>query len=297
MKEGNRMNRGTRHIIAILAASAALFSCTKQEQPESVSEARVFTANIEQGMTRTVIADEFRKVEWVSGDLIKINGAVYTATPGDPATKAQFNYKSGAHPQPPYSAIFPASLKGGNGQMAFPDTLIYRAGEFNAPMYAESSTEHLSFSNLCGVLCFSLKGKEGSESVKSISITANNEGICGPFQVTKDNNVYKAVIDGGRNTVTLDCGEGVTLNQDDSTNFFMFLPPWTYSEGMVITITGTDPEKLPYVRKTVTEAEVKRNSFYIFDWSVDFKNPDEPVPPEEKEIGLDFNEYKLEGEF
>lgn len=291
-----KMNRELRHISIIFAAAAALFSCTK-ENTEVVDEARVFTASIEQGTTRTVIADDFRKVEWVSGDLIKINGAVYTATPGDPATKAQFNYKSGAHPQPPYSAIFPASLKGGNGQMAFPDTLIYRAGEFNAPMYAESSTEHLSFSNLCGVLCFSLKGTEGSESVKSISITANNEGICGPFHVTKDNNVYKAVIDGGLNTVTLDCGAGVTLAQEEATNFFMFLPPWTYSEGMVITITGTDPEKLPYVRKTVTEAEVKRNSFYIFDWFIEFKNPDEPVPPEEKEIGLDFNKYKLEGEF
>lgn len=285
------MNRGTRHIIAILAASAALFSCTKQEQPESVSEARVFTASIEQGMTRTVIADDFRKVEWVSGDLIKINGAVYTATPGAPATKAQFNYKSGAHPQPPYSAIFPASLKGGNGQMAFPDTLTYKAGEFNAPMYAESSTEHLSFSNLCGVLCFSLKG---TGAVKSISITAN-ESICGKFDVTSGQTV--GLMEGGGTTVTLDCGAGVALNQDDSTNFFMFLPPGEYSAGMVITITGTDPEKLPYVRKTVTEVDVERNSFYVFDWAVEFKNPDEPVPPEDENIGLDFNAYKLEGEF
>ena len=93
-----KMNRELRHISIIFAAAAALFSCTK-ENTEVVDEARVFTASIEQGTTRTVIADDFRKVEWVSGDLIKINGAVYTATPGDPATKAQFNYKSGAHPQ------------------------------------------------------------------------------------------------------------------------------------------------------------------------------------------------------
>lgn len=286
----SKMNRELRHISIIFAAAAALFSCTK-ENTEVFDEARVFTASIEQGMTRTVIADDFRKVEWVSGDLIKINGAVYTATPSDPATKAQFNYKSGAHPQPPYSAIFPASLKDVSGQMAFPATLTYKAGEFNAPMYAESSNEHLSFKNLCGVLCFSLKG---TDAVKSISITAN-ESICGKFDVTGGQTV--GLMEGGGTTVTLDCGAGVALAQEEATNFFMFLPPGEYSAGMVITITGTDPEKLPYVRKTVTEADVERNSFYVFDWAVEFKNPDEPVPPEEKEIGLDFNEYKLEGEF
>lgn len=294
----------TRHIIIILAVAAALFSCTKQEQPESVSEAVVFTASIEQGMTRTVIADDFKKVGWISGDLIKVNGAVYSATPGNPATKAKFNYERGAHPQPPYRAIFPASLKGGSGQMAFPATQTYRAGEFNAPMYAESDTEHLSFSNLCGVLCFSLKG---TGAVKSISITAN-ERICGPFNVTDGKNV--AFIEDGGNTLTLNCGSGVALNQYDSTNFFIFLPPGTYSEGMVITITGTDPEKLPYVRTTVTEASVDRNSFYVFDWNIEFNSPEEPVPPEDddddedeedddddEDNGLNMDEYKKEGEF
>ena len=48
--------------------------------------------------------------------------------------------------------------------------------------------------------------------------------------------------------------------------------------------------------RTYIGQEVKRNSFYIFDWVIEFKSP-EPVPPEDKEIGLDFNEYKLEGEF
>ena len=254
-------------IIAVLAAASALLlstSCAKEhlsDKDSARTEGQVFSGKIEQTLTRTVITPEF-KVNWETGDQIDINGAVYSAVPSDPATFATFQKISGEEPEATFKAVFPASLNTADG-LAFPATQVYSPGKFNSPMYAESDNNFLSFNNICGVLCLSLNG---ADKVKSIAITAN-EALCGAFSMTDASTVN---LTGTGKTVTLDCGEGIQLDPETATKFYIYLPPKTYSPGMKIAVQSTDNT---FFRKTTTaNAEILRSNLYTFNWNAAF-NP------------------------
>ena len=254
------MKKNNIIIAAIAAASALLLcsSCQKQEQPEFKAADKTFTAAIDQELTKTTITSDF-KVNWESTDKINVNGAVYSATPdGSDATKASFTKDSGDDPSSPYKAIYPASLYV-TDHFEFPAEQTYVSGKFNAPMYAESTTESLSFKNICGVVCFALKG---TAKVKSISVTAN-EDVYGTFTIDTDNT---AVLFGSGKTVTLDCGDGVQLNGSTATSFYVYLPPKSsYSAGMKIVITDTDGKV--YKQTTTKAVTIARNTIYTFVWT------------------------------
>lgn len=256
--------------MALVAASSLLLdvSCQK-EMPGTVEvseKGKTFTATIEQSFTKTTLSyDPWQnesKVMWESGDCININGSGYGATPLTPATKAIFKDKWwGDEPTAPYHAIFPASLHNGSG-FEFPASQEYADGKFNAPMYAESSTEVLPFKNICGVLCFSLTGED---KVKRISVTAN-EPLCGAFTV---NDGYEVNLTGTGKTVTLYCGQqGVQLDAATPTDFYIYLPPGKYTSGMRITITNSEEDVFEKI--TTAEADVARSTVYDFVWDVTF---------------------------
>lgn len=256
--------------MALVAASSLLLavSCQK-EMPGTVEvseKGKTFTATIEQSFTKTTLSyDPWQnesKVMWESGDCININGSGYGATPLTPATKAIFKDKWwGDEPTAPYHAIFPASLHNGSG-FEFPASQEYADGKFNAPMYAESSTEVLPFKNICGVLCFSLTGED---KVKRISVTAN-EPLCGAFTV---NDGYEVNLTGTGKTVTLYCGQqGVQLDAATPTDFYIYLPPGKYTSGMRITITNSEEDVFEKI--TTVEADVARSTVYDFVWDVTF---------------------------
>lgn len=262
----------------IIIAAAALIlaaSCSKQNQ-DIVSEndiivatGKPFTAVIEQETTRTVLTTDY-KVNWESGDRISINGAEYSATPDESdATKADFTCVSGADPEPTYKAVFPASLYN-NGTLELPAVQTYAAGKFNAPMYAESETENLSFKNICGVICLALKG---TESVKTITITANKP-VCGAFTMTDATTVS---LSGTGKTVTLQYVEtgkefnailSVPLNEETATKFYIYLPPGTYSAGMKFTITSDKGGV--YEKTTAKDVTIERSNIYTFNWTANF---------------------------
>ena len=262
----------------IIIAAAALIlaaSCSKQDQ-DIVSEndiivatGKPFTAVIEQETTRSVLTSDY-KVNWESGDRISINGAEYSATPDESdATKADFTYVSGADPEPTYKAVFPASLYNA-GTLELPAVQTYAAGKFNAPMYAESETENLSFKNICGVICLALKG---TESVKTITITAN-EPVCGTFTMTDATTVS---LSGTGKTVTLQYVEtgkefnailSVPLNEETATKFYIYLPPGTYSAGMKLTITSDKGGV--YEKTTAKDVTIERSNIYTFNWTANF---------------------------
>lgn len=258
-------------IFAAFAAASALLlvsSCAKEELSESniagTSTGKTFSASIEQGLSKSTITYDTEtqksKVNWESTDQVSINGAVYSVTPkSDDPTKADLTYVSGTAPESPYKAIFPASLYV-TDHFEFPATQTYAEGKFNAPMYAESSTESLSFKNICGVLCLSLKG---TDKVKSISVTAN-EPICGAFTMT---DATTGSLTGTGKTVVLNCGEA-QLSESDATDFYIYLPPATYTAGMEIVVMNTDYHV--FKKTTTTAAEIARNNIYTFNWTADF---------------------------
>ena len=250
-------------IAAISAASAILLaaSCQKQAEPELKNEGKTFTAVISQELTKTTITSAY-KVNWEAGDQIDINqGTTYSATPSaSDATRASFTKVSGSDPTPEYTAVYPASLFK-NPRYELPATQTYAAGKFNAPMCAYGSTETLKFQNMCGVLCFALKG---TDKVRSIVVTAN-EQLCGPFEFTTAP-AFGFTGENEGNTVTLDCGtEGIQLDESTATDFYIYLPPTTYTAGMKIVVTSTEGKT--FEKTTTKSVEIVRNKIYTFNWT------------------------------
>lgn len=265
-------------IIATLVAASALLasiSCTKQDDVQSVSEAKVFTATIEQELTKTMLKDD--RVFWDEKDLININGAGYSATPNrDKPESATFTFVDGIAPTAPYRAIYPASLWD-NGKYFFPPVQNYSEGKFNAPMYAESSSEKLTFNNICGVICLKLRSFDDSETVvRRIVLTTKEETVWGEFHTnTNIDGKWEAYVsneeDQSNTTVTLDCGrDGISLNRYDAKEFFIYLPPQHYQSGMTVSIESTNSDCSPYEMHTNYEVSVDCNSVYSFDWKVQF---------------------------
>lgn len=253
-------------IAAIVAASALLLcaSCQKQEFEQQNlgfnGEGKVFTATIE-GVTKTTITGEY-KVNWNTGDKVSINGKEYVATPeaGNP-TRATLA-PTGEPAESQYTAVYPASLCN-DTFFEFPSVQTYKPGEFNAPMYAKSNTKNLSFKNICGVLCFSLKG---TDWIRSISVTAD-EPLCGAFAVKSDG---KSVdLSGGGKTVTLDCYFSQRLDKNNATNFYIYLPPGTYHNLKVVVTNATYDT---YEATASGEVTVSRSSIYTFNWELDFES-------------------------
>lgn len=271
-------------IIATLVAASALLasiSCTKQDDVQSVSEAKVFTATIEQELTKTMLKGG--SVFWDEKDLININGAGYSATPNrDKPESATFTFVDGIAPTAPYHAIYPASLWD-NGKYFFPSVQNYSEGKFNAPMYAQSSSEKLIFNNICGVICLKLRSSDDSETVvRRIVLTTMGETVWGYFNVYENGEEKweASVYNNGdqSNTVTLDCGEdGISLNPDYDMEFFIYLPPQHYQSGMAVSIQSTNPNCSAYKMYTSDEVSVEYNSVYSFNWTVQFQQSATPA--------------------
>ena len=268
-------------IIATIAVASAFIlavSCQKQEisisENTNDSEIVAFSATINQESTKTVLVagsdvNKF-KVNWESTDKISIKGADYSVSSiKDDATKAIFSGNGAIKEDSKYKAIYPSSLYK-TDHFELPSIQTYAAGKFNAPMYAESETESLAFKNICGVLCLSLKG-DSNDKIKYITVIAN-EGVCGKFTMGNDAATLSLSSTVGEysRTVSLDCGEGVQLDNTTAKDFYIYLPPKTYTAGMKIIITTTDSKVFETI--TAASATIERNNIYTFNnWALNFQ--------------------------
>ena len=269
-------------IIATFALASALIfsvSCAKQEvsvlENENNPEISFFTAAIDQGYTKTVLAESYTilrsKVIWETTDKISIAGSEYSVSSvrTDP-TKAIFSGTGATKEDGKYRAIYPSSLYKAD-HFELPSVQTYAAGKFNAPMYAESETESLAFKNICGVLCLSLKGSS-TDKVRYITVIAKNEGVCGKFTMSDATTLKLSnktdPVEYSR-AVSLDCGSSGVALSSTATNFYIYLPPNTYTPGMKFIITTTDDKVFEKI--TTVDAKIDRNNIYTFDWAPEFK--------------------------
>ena len=236
--------------------------------PDSVMEAKVFTAITEDGSsleTKTSL-DNNRNVLWKLGDQVSvfagstINEQYQVSDESDGNTAATLNkitnsgFTAGTDIDNnvafyPYTTT--ASIaKDGNSyvisDIALPATQNYVEASFGNgafPMAAVTpSTEdmNLKFKNILGGLKLQLKG---TATIASISITGNdNEILCGASEVNVANGSIPSISlsDATANTVTLDCGNGVQLNAETATVFIIALPPMTMDGGFTVVVTDTN---------------------------------------------------------
>ena len=233
-------------IFAALAA-AALTAC---QQELNIDENKpdtpvVFTATTESSATKTALSQngENYDVLWQDGDQITIvdaaaNVGVYQTA--STTTQGSFSHVSGtAAATPGYKAWYPASLYG-DGTPTLPATQEYTAGNIkNSPMYAESSTESLSFKNICGVIRLNVSTTQSDKKVRRIILSAD-QGMSGAISnaATLASDDYVATVSGTAG-VTLDCGESGVAISSTPTPFHVAVPEGTYTT-LKITVTTTD---------------------------------------------------------
>lgn len=266
-----------KRIILIAAAAASIllfFSCQKELSHVKVSEPLEFTGtigDIQNPETKTTLTVD-RKVNWVEGDEISVNGIIYTASPTstDP-TVATFTRKEQAAQDPTaiYHAYYPAELYG-DGTPKLQEVQTFVAGCINnGPMYAESNTTFLSFHNICALLEITVKNTITVKNIKVSSDLAMN----GAFTVIDD----KAVISGtgelteADKSVTLDCGAGVA-----GTTFHIAVPAGDYSgQNLKITVTDTADEEREMLTNQSASIIIEANTIYSFS----FKESIAPIFP------------------
>ena len=134
----------------------------------------------------------------------------------------------------------------------------------------------LSFRNLLGAIKLQLTG---TESVKSVKIKGKNgERLSGEATITVYSDGLPPMInmsDENGTSVTLDCGEGVQLNESEATTFIIALPPVTFENGFLVQVYGTDG-KITQELEAASSNEIVRSKMLVMP----IKN-DEPVDTEQ----------------
>lgn len=154
----------------------------------------------------------------------------------------------------------------------------FGTGSFPMVAATTSVADHtLRFMNVSGAIKLQLMG---DVTIKSIVIQGNNgEKLSGAATV-------HAYVDGtapavnmaetAGTTVTLDCGEGIKLENGSATSFIMSLPPVLFSAGFTLTVTDTE-EKITTVKTDRTNT-VLRSSILVMP---PFKLGEVPSDPDQ----------------
>ena len=269
-----------------LVAASLLASCKKNDNG-GTADGQGFKASIEQsanGSGRTHGVDDGNghiNVVWNDADQILVsnnNGGTatpatltYQLTEGKNLSNGTF-YTGAPHDDffhPNYAAIYPAQntegtdngLLGTTATFYLPATQPYAGTEIFAskvvPMVAYSSNQTLSFKNACGGLRFPMVGS--GITVKRVELTTNsfntNQHLSGKFEV--DCSASDPILDwksDGGNTITIDCGSGITLGTTP-TYFYFMLPPGTLHGLRLTAYDGSNNEVY----------DVENNSNYLIE--------------------------------
>ena len=247
-------------------AAPALTACQKEQ---SIDENKtdtpvIFSATTESPATKTALSQngEGYDVLWQEGDQITIvdgasNVGIYQTS--STTTQGSFSYMSGtAATTPDYKAWYPASIYN-NDTPTLPAKQEYAADNIkNSPMYAESSTETLSFKNICGIIRLNVSTTMSGKKVRSIALSATQPMSGAISNAAILANDYIATVSEGAG-VTLDCGESGVAIGTDPTAFHFAVPANSYT-GLKITVLTTDGDFQTRTLKSEASIVVGRSS-------------------------------------
>ena len=308
----HRKNKTMKKITLLLALAAiAAASCQKPEAAFPVSEQ--FTATVESfdSQTKTSMTPE-KAVVWSENDRIAIfqgatvayeykvkdecagttNGTFDLVHDGEHAVGNDFLGNVAFYP---YSdGLSLTAVDDGNDESAYQIKGVgldvvqkYVAGSFAddkflmAAITGSISDHNLKFKNVLGAIRLQLIG---TETVKSLTITGGNDEILsGSAVVTVYQDGAAPVIemtgsDEVSKSVTLDCGEGVQLNEDAATHFIIALPPVQFENGFTVIVTDTDN------REYVLNAGVTNTVFRSSVLTMPVAGLGDPLPEETVEV-------------
>lgn len=264
-----------------MATLLFVVGCSNEENLTPNATPRKFTAAFEDAATRTYVDKNF-KLLWNADDRLTIftstlneqykfegstgdnSGSFTKITSGDFVTGNTISTNYAVYP---YSAT--TSLSNDEViSLTLPATQNYTENSFglgaNTMVAVTSSADDtfLPFKNLGGYLRLQLYGE--GVTVKSIKLQGNNdEVLAGEATVTADYGSLPelTLAEDGTTTITLDCGEGVTLgaSADKATIFWLVVPPTTFEGGFAITIADTEGKTM--TKSTTNNFSIERNVF------------------------------------
>lgn len=274
-----------KYIIGITCSLTALFSCTRfdeqgMEDAETKKSTVVFTAVAESGLgTKTSLGgnqgDEFREVLWQPGDEIALFVDAYnwgtrkfTNTEPQETSRAAFSGEI-EEGHSTYYAIYPysESIYQDGTKFYFSQASLqhYKKNSFSSnamPMAAKATNgQELYFYALAGALSVNITG---SETVKSVSFTGYNEygeaiPVSGNCYVEMNSSEYPTIEFSSEQhslySVSLDCGDGVKLDENTPTSFYIVLPVGTY-HSFNVTVSTTDGKAM--IKKGTNPLTIKR---------------------------------------
>ena len=277
-----------RNVVFGILAALAVFGCQVKEEYEFAPEGKVFTATTEayiaDGVETKTSMDSEGNVLWKRGDQVSIFAAStlnehYQVTDAsDGKTAAAMNKVEGTGfvaggEIPNNVAFYPYAVNTGIAKksggyvisdIALPETQNYAEASFGNgafPMVAVTASTmdyNLKFKNVLGCLKLRLTG---TAAIASISITGNNnEILCGDAEVTVSTTTTPEIslTDASSTTVTLDCGDGVQLNETAATAFIIALPPMTMTGGFTVIVTDTQGASME-IKTTKTQTITRSN--------------------------------------
>lgn len=280
---------------ALLAAAtlSVLSSCKKESflsEEEVAGDGPVsFVAYLDEEATKTTI--DGLKIKWNEGDEVSVNGKIYVAAPdAEDATKALFTLKTGqtAPTGTTFRAYYPTSayVSGTNtaSRYKLQGTQTYNGDDVSSINYMYAQTEEfnesaeLHFKNVCGLLKLQLKGPEKVKQIKVTAPTSNYlYGTLSNFAYSSAGVIsYSSFTSSGRGTsVYLDCGNGVQLDEEEATDFYIALPEKSYSKlTIVVSTDGGDKtfastKACPVVKNKVFTLPEMTVSFPVLEFNAE----------------------------
>lgn len=265
-----------KKVISLLAVSLLLVSCQEKIDVVEINN-DIYTASVEEfsdASTKTALSS--LNVVWSENDAIAIFDQYTTASKYQVSessvgtTKGRFSpisiqNEGNVSGYDNNIAVYPyeedlvcnVSEVDGNqalsytvSDVAIPTTQTYVENSFANGTYlmaAVTSTaadKMLAFKNVCGVIKLQLKG---DCSIKSIKLEGNSsEKLAGQGSLTVyvDGSAPVLSLNNEAQThVTLDCGTGVELDENETTDFYLTVPPTPFSNGFTVTITDINDNK------------------------------------------------------
>lgn len=282
-----------------IAALTLIAACNKTESPVPSQDSDIIIAQIEQDTATKTYLDAQNNIRWSEDDQIvgfmkSSLGQKYQILPSSVGkTSASFENLSGSNIDSeaewghnilyyPYSDAIGAAKNGSayTLNVVLPDQQTYAAESFgkgSMAMAAVSEDNNMTFKNVLGAMKLQFLG---TQRVKSIALQGrNNEKLSGDAVVTAYTDDTKPAItmaSGASKSVTLNCAEGVQLNESTATDFIIALPPVLFSKGFTVTVT--DAEGQTYTVGTDKANVVQRSSILSMPAFRLGEDPDSSLP-------------------
>lgn len=272
----------------VLSVAVLLSACTtlEIESPQIEDKAingepPVFTASLP-GAPETRVgmfqSGDVIKLVWEKTDTVTIyssNGvseacSIYAVTPdaANPAT-GTLHFVDGDKPvagATTYRAYYPSYMEE-DKSLTLPGTQFYVPGGIDIwPMYAESSSLSLSFSNLCSIFQFNISTQDDGVNLSFVELSGTN--ICGRAGVHEVDGQYRLSANVLDDVVELDAPNGVDIS-GSAGKFNLVLMSGDYDANSLQLRVGTELG-IKTIGSLKQAISAKPGEIYSFDLNLDF---------------------------